>query len=461
MIPAALLTSNADRDLTSQVTVVTGIPDASNARWCQVSIRLGDGAKNLDGSGGLFEITIENAGQTVQPDPQYVRFSTAVRSMVVTQPFHVTAGATVTAKVKSPNGADTDVDVTATVDGVLGQLDALTSSRAAAAKMLAYVQLLARSDAAIEGDLATELGEINADEGSGAGNYSGQTDSGEAIRDQGDSAYLTATGFLDAAGVRTAIGMGSANLDTQLADIPTVAEFEARSIVSADYFVVGDYTAPLDAAGIRTAVGLGSANLDTQLGDIPTVAEFEARSIVAADYFVVGDYTAPLSAAGIRSAVGLASANLDTQLADIPTVAELNARTLVAASYFNAGSDEVTTDAASRTASKATGFAVPGDEMALEDDAITAAKIAANAIGASELATDAVNEIADALLDRASAIDGKTPRQALRYIAAGLAGKISGAGTGTEIFVGIDASTTRFTVTTDASGNRTAVTYDA
>jgi hypothetical protein len=40
----------------------------------------------------------------------------------------------------------------------------------------------------------------------------------------------------------------------------------------------------LDASGVRSAVGLASANLDTQLGDIPTLAEFEARSIVAANY---------------------------------------------------------------------------------------------------------------------------------------------------------------------------------
>jgi hypothetical protein len=44
------------------------------------------------------------------------------------------------------------------------------------------------------------------------------------------------------------------------------------------------YTAPLDAAGTRTAVGLASANLDTQLAHVPTVAEFEARTIVSANY---------------------------------------------------------------------------------------------------------------------------------------------------------------------------------
>jgi hypothetical protein len=44
-------------------------------------------------------------------------------------------------------------------------------------------------------------------------------------------------------------------------------------------------TTPLDAAGTRSAVGLASANLDTQLADIPTVAEFEARTLLASAYF--------------------------------------------------------------------------------------------------------------------------------------------------------------------------------
>jgi hypothetical protein len=54
-------------------------------------------------------------------------------------------------------------------------------------------------------------------------------------------------------------------------------------ITLADYKATGFST--LDAAGVRTAVGLASANLDTQLGDIPNVSEFEARTIAAADYF--------------------------------------------------------------------------------------------------------------------------------------------------------------------------------
>lgn len=35
---------------------------------------------------------------------------------------------------------------------------------------------------------------------------------------------------------------------------------------------------------VRTEIGLASANLDTQLADIPTVSEFNARTIIAANY---------------------------------------------------------------------------------------------------------------------------------------------------------------------------------
>lgn len=65
--------------------------------------------------------------------------------------------------------------------------------------------------------------------GAGSGTYDETTDSLEAIKDAG-------SGGLDAAGVRAAIGLASANLDTQLADIPTVSEFNARTLVAADYF---------------------------------------------------------------------------------------------------------------------------------------------------------------------------------------------------------------------------------
>jgi len=70
-------------------------------------------------------------------------------------------------------------------------------------------------------------------------------------------------------------------------------------------------------------------------------------------------------------------------------------------------------------------------------------------------------EIADALLDRANGIEtGVTPRQSLRIVGALLGGKISGAGSGSEVFLGMDGATTRVTVTVDPDGNRTAIVYN-
>ena len=208
-------------------------------------------------------------------------------------------------------------------------------------------------------------------------------------------------------------------LPTAVADVPTVAEFNARSIPSADYVVVGDTIAGVtlvttcttnsDMRGTNSAalasvctetrlseLDAGTAgkmanqvdviqtdtttDIPTLIADVPTVSEFNARTLPAADYTVVSDlpsepptvgeirtemetnggkldhlwetteddtgvrrFTAnaleqapsgtSLDAAGIRSAVGLAAANLDTQLADLPTVAEVEARSLPSADY--------------------------------------------------------------------------------------------------------------------------------
>jgi len=76
-----------------------------------------------------------------------------------------------------------DGDLTGAVGSVAGDVDGTVTGLAA--KLLAYVQLLARSDAAITTDNSTELTEINANGGSGAGDYAATTDSQEAISDAG------------------------------------------------------------------------------------------------------------------------------------------------------------------------------------------------------------------------------------------------------------------------------------
>ncbi len=71
-----------------------------------------------------------------------------------------------------------------------------------------------------------------------------------------------------------------------------------------------------------------------------------------------------------------------------------------------------------------------------------------------------VDNVTDTLLDQTNGIEtGMTVRQATRIMAAVLAGKVSGAGSGTENFTGLDGSTLRVQVTADAAGNRTSVGY--
>jgi hypothetical protein len=87
---------------------------------------------------------------------------------------------------------------------------------------------------------------------------------------------------------------------------------------------------------------------------------------------------------------------------------------------------------------------------------------ATGVLSASLLASDAANEIADALLDRANGIEtGLTPRQAWRLESAAAAGKVSGAATTTvTIRNAVADSKARITATVDADGNRSAITTD-
>ncbi len=108
-----LRTENADFNLTTLQTVLTSTPSATLDMQCQGYIKLGDGAKDLDGSGGDFEFIITVGGQVVQPSPQTINFDSALRSVVWTTSFPVPVNNTVLLKVKSPNVADADVDMTA------------------------------------------------------------------------------------------------------------------------------------------------------------------------------------------------------------------------------------------------------------------------------------------------------------------------------------------------------------
>jgi len=114
-------------------------------------------------------------------------------------------------------------------------------------------------------------------------------------------------------------------------------------------------------------------------------------------------YTAPLDAAGTRSAVGLASANLDTQLSALSTLIGTRAE--------------------------------PGDAMTLTAGAV------------------------DAVWDEAIA-GGYSARELIRGFASALMAKLSGADASAPVFRDVGDTKNRISATTDANGNRTAVTLD-
>jgi len=129
---------NADVNLTTLVTVFSGTPDASNIKQCICLIELGDGVKDVDGVGGDFLLTVEIGGQVVQPSLQVITVEASQAQIAFfTAPFVVPANALVEVKVESPNGADSDVDATATIFDV-GPLSIAQISAQIAADLETY-----------------------------------------------------------------------------------------------------------------------------------------------------------------------------------------------------------------------------------------------------------------------------------------------------------------------------------
>lgn len=99
---------------------------------------------------------------------------------------------------------------------------------------------------------------------------------------------------LDAAGVRTAVGLASANLDTQIAAVQ----------------------ADTDNIQTRLPAALVSGRIDASVGAMASDT-LTSTALAASAVTEIQSGLSTLDAAGVRTAVGLASANLDTQLAAI------------------------------------------------------------------------------------------------------------------------------------------------
>ena len=308
------------------------------------------------------------------------------------------------------------------------------------------------------------------------------------LETHGDAAWATATGFLDAAGVRTAVGLAAANLDAQLVELPTVAEFDARTLLAADYGTAANQATI--AGYIDTEIGaLTTAVADTYAAVVTEVAEILADTAELQTKFSgLADASVPklddllngtgavltLSQLRINSAAAGGAVDIDNSNgAAISAIGSDYGAILQggtnAGLYLGSTSSmalQMYVDAAVAAARIENIGSGPGLEcLGVGGDIL--ADITGNLSGSAGSVTAGVTLTADergavaaALLDLAAAIDGKTPRETLRYMAAVLAGKLSGAGTGTETVLGLDGATERVVATVDASGNRTGMSYD-
>jgi hypothetical protein len=314
-------------------------------------------------------------------------------------------------------------------------------------------------------------------------------------------ADVTGGSGLDAAGVRAALGMASANLDTQLSDIDNlVDDLEARvgtpsnlgggATLSAnladieaqtdDIGVAGaGLTAIPDLAGVTTLLArltaaragyLDNINNATLAAAVFPTDPADQSLVIAATNALASAISAlnNLSQADVRTALGLASANLDMQLGDLPTNAEL------ATALASADDPTLAAIAALNNISPAGVRAALGLASANLDtqlDALPTNAELATALAAADdvvlaaiaaLSIPTANANADALLDRTNGIETSyTLRQAMRLILSATAGKLSGAATNTIAIRNVGDSKDRITATVDADGNRTAVTLDA
>ena len=246
------------------------------------------------------------------------------------------------------------------------------------------------------------------------------------------------------ADVRYATTFGASTEYTGSLRVPDPAYVNAGVLTDA---TVGTMSASLDATALRTALGMGSANLDTQIATLATPTNITAATgIVLAGVEHTGAIIPTVSTVtdGAKSLTALSTVTWTPTIAgyiDVavssrnavtpPTVTEFNARTILAAAYFDPAVDTVArvtlvdttttntdmrgTDGANTTApaTPANVSAVTTTLAALLPVALVGGRIdasvgavATDAINAAAIAADAVTEIQDGLATQTS-LDAK------------------------------------------------------
>jgi hypothetical protein len=207
----------------------------------------------------------------------------------------------------------------------------------------------------------------------------------------------------------------------------------------------------LDAAGVRSAVGMASADLDTQLADLPTVAEFEARTLLAAAYFDPAVDAVTVGTNGDKTGYSLAvtpptAAAVADAVWDEATIGHTTSGTY---------GGQVVRSTNSNVEVQITGSNhIAADVHEFQADVLTSAATDATFVAEvqSGLATSAALATVDSLVDLLVSRSG--------YQMSILAGAISNAQDAAEAYsITLDGSTYSVTYSgLDASGNRSGAT---
>lgn len=343
-------------------------------------------------------------------------------------------------------------------------LDATVSSRASAADLATvagYVDTEVAAIKAVTDKLDATL-ELSSD---------GQIFTAAALQNAPSSSGL------DAAGVRAAIGLASANLDTQLADLPTNAEL-STALASSDDAVLAVLGTP---AGASLAADVAAVQADTN--DLQTrlpAALVSGRIDASVGAMAANVMTAAAAAADLTTELqaGLATAAaLSTLDGKVDVVDGVVDAILVDTAEIGVAGAGLTALATAANLATVAGYldteiaAILADTNELQTDwtnggrldlLVDAIKAKTDVLPASPAAVSDIptaGAIADAVHDEV--VEGTvTLRQSIRLHNSALGGKVAGLDTFNPVFRDLADSKDVIDATVDSYGNRSAVTRD-
>lgn len=266
---------------------------------------------------------------------------------------------------------------------------------------------------------------------------------------EGGSAALPAIGYptgYNGNGFKLPVKNGEMSIRMTSSGVLTGNLYPTRAM-QIDFTGVGDLDATaglvvsmlLDLAGDGTMTATIEGRLNTSIdftGSGDMTANLEGLASMAIDLLGSGDLEATIAAYGdmsidiVVTGTGLTTANVGDAVWQ----------------YLIGGNEAQDLLAAAGAA---------GDPWLTQLPGTYPAGSAGDLIGNMATASDNATAVMQYVVE-----SGLTQEELLRIFAAVLAGKVSGAGTGTEVFRGINDDKDRVTATVDSSGNRTAIILD-